>query len=191
MTNTSAYLTRPHRREADAERQRCLRLPGASALLCPSGTHLQDNGHPFPALPACLGMKPSQSFFNTRLLATLLCLVAFAQPGMSQTTISAWGSDSHYQLGNGAPNANSPTPVTASVWTGAVKVLAGGGNRTVALKPDGTVWTWGQGDSGEAGNGGAVTHIVTPVQANISGVADIAAGAGVTLALKGDGTLWS
>lgn len=121
----------------------------------------------------------------------MLGLVLFAQPGMSQATISAWGSDSHYQLGNGPPPTDSPTPVTASVWSGGVKVLAGGGNRTVALKPDGTVWTWGNGGVGEAGNGGNVQNIVTPVQANISGVADIAAGYGFTLALKDDGTLWS
>ena len=191
MTNTSAYLTHPHRREAEAERQRCLPLPGAGALLCPSGTHLQNDWHPFPALPARLGMKPCQAFFNTRLLATLLCLVAFAQPGMSQTTILAWGSDNQYQLGQGAANGNRLTPVTASIWTGPVKVLAGGGNRTVVLKPDGTIWTWGLSSVGEAGNGGTVQNVVTPLQANISGVADIAAGYGFTLALKGDGTLWS
>ncbi len=121
----------------------------------------------------------------------MLGLVLFAQPGMSQATISAWGSDSHYQLGHGPPNADSPTPVTASVWSGGVKVLAGAGRRTVALKPDGTIWTWGNGSVGEAGNGGTEQNIVTPVQANISGVADIAAGYGFALALKDDGTLWS
>ncbi len=136
-------------------------------------------------------MRLRHVFFHTQLLATLLGLVAFAQPGLSQVAISAWGYNNFYQLGAGAPPTDRPTPVTASVWTGPVKVLAGGGNRTVALKPDGTIWTWGEGDSGEAGNGGFVLNIDTPLQANLSGVADIAAGYGFTLALKGDGTLWS
>lgn len=58
-----------------------------------------------------------------------------------------------------------------------------GGDHTIALKNDGTVWTWGEGRSGQLGNG-TETIQNTPVHANISNVTAIAAGTNHTVALK-------
>jgi alpha-tubulin suppressor-like RCC1 family protein len=82
------------------------------------------------------------------------------------------------------------SPVTRRDYliTGAI---AARGTHTVALKADGTVWTWGTNSYGELGDGTTDTR-VSPVQVpSLTGVAAIAAGANHTLAVKGDGTLWA
>jgi alpha-tubulin suppressor-like RCC1 family protein len=61
---------------------------------------------------------------------------------------------------------------------------------TVALKSDGTVWTWGRGGEGQLGNG-VTDDSSSPKQvAGISGVTAVAASTH-TLALKSDGTVWA
>jgi len=62
---------------------------------------------------------------------------------------------------------------------------------TVALKENGTVWTWGYNGYGQLGIGNKTTKRV-PVQAvNIDNVKDIGAGTYHTIALKEDGTVWT
>ena len=86
------------------------------------------------------------------------------------------------------------------VW-GAVKVnvngtgniaqpkIVGGENHFVALKADGTVWTWGYNGNGELGLGDK-TNRIEPTQTNMKNVIDVAAGYNYTLVLKSDGTVW-
>jgi alpha-tubulin suppressor-like RCC1 family protein len=64
------------------------------------------------------------------------------------------------------------------------------GSAQVALRSDGTVWTWGGNESGELGDG---TTTDRPTPAAVPGLADvvaISAHRGWTLALKRDGTVW-
>lgn len=76
--------------------------------------------------------------------------------------------------------------------------LAGGGHHSLALKPDGTVWAWGQNDFGQLGNGTASDSTI-PVQVltvpgktdNFSGVTAITGGWSYSVALKSDGTVWA
>jgi hypothetical protein len=61
----------------------------------------------------------------------------------------------------------------------------------VALKSDGTVWTWGENGKGQLGDK-TTTQRLTPVQVSgLSGVTAVAAGFAHTLALKLDGTVWA
>ncbi len=69
------------------------------------------------------------------------------------------------------------------------KVVAGI-DYNVALKSDGTVWTWGYNNYGELGLGDNVRHL-EPTKVNIEGVIDIAVGNHHTLLLKQDGTVWA
>ena len=72
-----------------------------------------------------------------------------------------------------------------------VKAIAGGFNHTIALKTDGTVWTWGSNEFGKLGDG-TTTQRTTPVQVNgLTNVAAIAGGYSHTIALKTDGTVWT
>src|SRR5205814_459677 len=59
---------------------------------------------------------------------------------------------------------------------------------SMALKTDGTVWTWGENSRGQLGDGTTVGR-TSPAQV-MSGVKSIAAGDYHSLALKTDGTVW-
>jgi alpha-tubulin suppressor-like RCC1 family protein len=70
--------------------------------------------------------------------------------------------------------------------------LAVGNLHSVAVKADGSVWTWGSNASGQLGISPAGGNITSP--STVSGVSDItnvAAGNDHTLALKRDGTVWA
>lgn len=102
------------------------------------------------------------------------------------------GGDNFYgELGNGTRNAVINYPAQVSGLSGIVDVDAGEFH-CVALKNDGTVWSWGKNADGELGDG-TNTNRYTPVQASgLSGIVDISCGIGnFTLALKNDGTLWA
>ncbi|TFG82852.1 MAG: RCC1 repeat-containing protein, partial [Spirochaetales bacterium] len=72
-----------------------------------------------------------------------------------------------------------------------VASIAAGDSHTVALKSDGTVWTWGDNSYGQLGDG-TTTERTTPVLDSVlSGVVAIAAGGCHTVALKSDGTVWT
>ena len=110
-------------------------------------------------------------------------------------TVFTWGRNLEGQLGIGAsPNA-STTPVQVSGLTDVIKI-AGGSLHTIALKSDGTVWTWGSNFDGQLGDG-TTTERTTPVQ--VSGLTDVVAIAsrGVhTITLidtdgDGKGTVWT
>ena len=72
------------------------------------------------------------------------------------------------------------------VITGA---LAAGDSHSMALKSDGTVWTWGDNSAGQIGDS-LTPDRLTPVQV-LSGAVAISAGGTRSLALKADGTVWA
>lgn len=82
-----------------------------------------------------------------------------------------------------------PPSAAAATNAGAITVtpgVAAGSAHTVALKPDGSLWTWG---SGILGDGSTIASLV-PIQIG-TGYGAIAAGVNHTIALKSDGSLWS
>ena len=68
--------------------------------------------------------------------------------------------------------------------------IVGGGNHFVALKGDGTVWTWGLNDVGQLGVGD-LENRTEPTKTNMKNVIDIAAGYKFTALLRKDGTVWT
>jgi alpha-tubulin suppressor-like RCC1 family protein len=122
-------------------------------------------------------------------------------------TLWAWGNNTFGQLGNGqwGLDAHSAVPVQVlgpdgeGVFTGAVAV-AGGWDHSVALREDGTVWTWGSACHGQLGDGAAdsnrvSTHPVQVLSPGGEGVFDcvraVTCGAHHTVALREDGTVWT
>jgi len=109
----------------------------------------------------------------------------------SDSTVYAWGYNYYAQLGSGVWDfSNSELPNRVSNLTGVVAVAAGM-YHSLALKADGTVWSWGDDDYGQSGNG-TTTWRVVPVQVSslTDGIA-VSGGGHYSLALKSDGTVWT
>src|SRR5574341_786851 len=71
----------------------------------------------------------------------------------SDGTVWTWGANNYYQLGRNPLTAQDGyIPGMVSGLSG-VRDIAAGFDFTVALKNDGTVWTWGWNDWGELGDG--------------------------------------
>jgi alpha-tubulin suppressor-like RCC1 family protein len=119
----------------------------------------------------------------------------------SDGTVWTWGDNSYGQLGDNTTTRRS-TPVQVSGTGGSgfltdVKAIAAGIDHMVALKSDGTVWTWGYNQNGQLGDN-STTRRTTPVQVLgtggsgfLTGVKAIAAGNRHTVALKSDGMVWA
>ncbi|HEX8737519.1 MAG TPA: hypothetical protein VF721_19460 [Pyrinomonadaceae bacterium] len=109
-------------------------------------------------------------------------------------TVWAWGSNSYGQIGMGTFSpatcfcVNSPRQ---SLISNVIQIDASYVT-SMALKADGTVWTWGT-DSGD-GTNGYVSSV--PVQkgaanADFNNIISISGGDSHGLALKSDGTVWA
>ena len=69
--------------------------------------------------------------------------------------------------------------------------VAAGANHTVALKSNGTLWTWGDNYYGQLGNG-TMANKSSPAQVGTAtNWQAVAAGSSHTVALRSDGTLWA
>jgi len=109
----------------------------------------------------------------------------------SNGTLWVWGYNAYGQLGDNS-NTDRHTPVEVFGGGNTWVAIAAGADHTVALKSDGTLWTWGYNFFGQLGDN-STTNRNTPVQVFGGGntwVA-IAGGGNHTVALKSDGTLWA
>lgn len=120
------------------------------------------------------------------------------------STVWGWGRNNTGFLGDGT-NTNRSTPVqvrgagNVGFLKGVVAVV-GGEYYSVALKSDGTVWTWGQNSYGLHGDGNTTMNTIrtSPGQVrgpgNVGFLTGIIAIAGIghhCVALKNDGTVWT
>jgi alpha-tubulin suppressor-like RCC1 family protein len=67
----------------------------------------------------------------------------------------AWGSNAYGQLGDGT-TTDRLSPVAVAGLAGVTVIAASGGlygAHSLALKPDGTVWAWGNNSGGQVGDG--------------------------------------
>jgi hypothetical protein len=107
-------------------------------------------------------------------------------------TVWALGYGAAGGLGNGSKENYSTKPVMVSGLSGATAVAAGY-MHALALKADGTVWSWGYNHESQLGN----THVqaeesAVPVRSGVlSGVVAIAAAGSHSAAVTGQGTVWA
>ena len=119
----------------------------------------------------------------------------------SDGTLWSWGDNAQGQLGSGTTTARSSAgPVAApagapagSTWT----AVAMGYSHALALRSDGSLWTWGYNAYGQLGDN-STTSRPLPARVNAPAAAAagttwtaIAAGEYHSLGLRSDGTLWA
>jgi YD repeat-containing protein len=113
----------------------------------------------------------------------------------SDGTVWAWGSDDFGEIGNGTIGHNQTTPVQVVGLTNVVKIAAGG-YFSLALRSDGTVWAWGENNTGQLGDGSTINSPVPVQVSGLSRVTNISAGDESSLAtrlsgIRGVTTVWA
>lgn len=109
----------------------------------------------------------------------------------SNGTLWSWGTNSSKQLGDGTTTPRTyPIQIgTDNNWSALSSSQSA--QHSVALKSDGTLWSWGYNGYGNLGIGDTTTY-GTPTQIGIGSTwSKISMGKFQTFAIKSDGTLWS
>lgn len=107
-------------------------------------------------------------------------------------TLWSWGYGAQGQLGLNISytNSNRSSPIQVGALTNWSKVSAGD-QFTIAVKTDGTLWTWGRNIFGQLGTGDVI-YRSSPVQVGaLTTWSQVAAGDLFAVAIKTDKTLWT
>jgi alpha-tubulin suppressor-like RCC1 family protein len=105
-------------------------------------------------------------------------------------TVWTWGSNDYGQLGDGTTmSAKWYTIVPVEVkGLGNVTMISAGPWQSVALKSDGTVWSWGANGVGNLGDG-TLEDRHSPVQ--VKGLNNVTSVSSGFFAIKSDGSVWT
>jgi alpha-tubulin suppressor-like RCC1 family protein len=145
---------------------------------------------------ASLGSTTTPNAVPVQILSGVSAIAAGRSHGMAllnDGTLMTFGSNVFGQLGTRAySGSGTPTEVPTAVMTD-VAAIAGGEAHSLAVKRDGTLWSFGDNGSGQLGvaddRSGSQAH---PDPALVmSGVFSVAAGGYHSLALRRDSTLWT
>ena len=104
-----------------------------------------------------------------------------------------WGNGDSGRLGNASFSLTNSTPSTTFAGGNNWKQINAGSFHTVAIKTDGTLWTWGRAARGRLGTNFSSPDISTP-STTFAGGNDwkqVSGGSEHTVAIKTDGTLWT
>jgi alpha-tubulin suppressor-like RCC1 family protein len=126
-------------------------------------------------------------------LANVIAIAAGEEQSLalkSDGTVWAWGYNNLGQLGTGN-NTNSNVPVQITALSGITDISTLLGDHCIALKNDGTVYTWGYNFYGQLGNN-TTTSSNIPIQVSgLNNVTDVEAGGNHCIVMKNDGSLWA
>jgi len=110
-------------------------------------------------------------------------------------TLWAWGLNNDGQLGDGSMGIASYRNAPAQIGTDANWVtVSAGGNHTLGIRTDGSLWAWGDNGNGQLGIGAAGGSLPIPMQVQPGTEwASVSAGRGhaFTLGIQADGSLWA
>lgn len=111
----------------------------------------------------------------------------------------AWGGNGYGQLGDGTTTSSgTPVGVSRGAIPAGVSItqIAAGGYHNLALGSDGRVYAWGQGTTGQLGDGASTTALAPvavaagAIPAGVS-ITEVAAGTFQSLALGSDGHVYA
>lgn len=115
--------------------------------------------------------------------------LAIAEDG----SLWAWGKNDVGQLGLNSDENRILTPTRVGAATDWAQIAVGG-NYSLALKKDGTLWSWGSHSNGSIGNGQSSGNTKTPTQVGSDKDWEKIYAFnnwGASFAIKKDGTLWA
>jgi alpha-tubulin suppressor-like RCC1 family protein len=125
--------------------------------------------------------------------ATYNSVSAGANHSMAITTsgqLWGWGANDAGQLGNNATGGTINAPIQISAYTDWT-IVSAGGQHTLGVRKDGTLWAWGANSDGQLGDGSGIDQ-VSPTQVGLDNTwTYISAGANHSAALKADNSLWT
>lgn len=139
---------------------------------------------------------------NGNVLTDIIAVAAGGEHAIAlkeDGTVWAWGVYTSGKLDNDT-NIGEDTAVEVRNLNGSelkdIVAVSAGNEYTVAVKDDGTVWTWGYNNFGQLGDGSTINSS-TPVQVKdslgnpLTGIITISAGYNHTVAIKSDDTIWA
>jgi alpha-tubulin suppressor-like RCC1 family protein len=112
----------------------------------------------------------------------------------SDGTVWAWGNNDKGQLGNGKTGHTFDLSIAKPIQVkrlNHIKSIASYDSFSLALRSDGTVWSWGDNGFGETGTGLKNDYVSTPTQLiSLNNILSIATGKNHAIALQKDGSVW-
>jgi alpha-tubulin suppressor-like RCC1 family protein len=104
--------------------------------------------------------------------------------------VLAVGVNSSGELGDGSPSGPRPRAAAVTGLTN-VRAIGAGSHFSMALRTDGTVWTWGANNQGQLGDPAVASRPLPGQVAGLANIVAIAAGAEFALALDANGDVWA
>ena len=113
-------------------------------------------------------------------------------------TLWTWGQNGYGQLCTGDENArSSPIQIPGTSWAVGRKKISSTGRSMVAVRSDGTAWSWGGNYAGRGGTNQkpgpspSNKYFTSPKQIAGTNWSLLEAGMNSVVGIKGDGTLWA
>jgi len=123
-------------------------------------------------------------------LSNLLGAGAFAASVKTDGTLWTWGGNATGQLGDGSTTSRSSPQTVAGGGTNWFNVACGYGH-TIAVKLDGTLWSWGNNNNGALAISGANRSSPGTIASGGTTWKICSAGNQMSAAIKTDGSLWT
>jgi len=110
---------------------------------------------------------------------------------LSAGSVWAWGDNREGQIGQDPELVDqSPTPAQVLGFIN-ITAIAGGEFHSLALKNDGTVWSWGSNVEGQLGDGTYTSRHTPSVISGLSDIVAISCGCSHSMALDSEGNVWT
>jgi len=134
---------------------------------------------------------PQKIDTGSRRWATISAGRSHAVAASTDGSLWAWGSNADLQLGLGTNRADVLSPVEISGSEHRWRSVAAGDNFSLAIRSDGSLWSWGYNGQGQLGLGHTTDQQWIRRVGSDSNWTSVSAGWRHVLAIKTDGSLWA